>query len=142
MRGAFITVVLVCSALMPSAAVHSQDDKWDFAAPHKQRCSLGTMLDMNQCLADEYKKVDARLNDLYRRLIGSHADPSLLRKSQAAWIRFRDLDCEYASSGISADGSLRPFSDNACRIDLTEKRIRDLDGYLGLGGCNGCPPWK
>jgi uncharacterized protein YecT (DUF1311 family) len=141
MRRVLISAALASAALVPFGAAHPQDDKWDFAAPHKQHCSLGTMLDMNRCLADEYKKVDGRLNDSYRQLIGSLADPSLLRKSQAAWIRFRDLDCEYASSGITADGSLRPFSDNACRIDLTEKRIRDLERYLGWD-CNGCPPRK
>jgi uncharacterized protein YecT (DUF1311 family) len=139
-RRVLITAALTCCALTPLSA-YPQDDKWDFAIPLKDRCSLGTMLDMNRCLADEYWKVDARLNAIYRQLIGSLADPSSLRKSQAAWVRFRDLDCEYASSGISADGSLRPFSDNACRIDATEKRIRDLERYVGWD-CNGCPPRK
>jgi len=141
MRAVLTLVVVAFGALMASAFAFSQDDRWDFAAPHKKRCSLGTMLDMNRCLADEYKKVDARLNDVYRQLTASLADPSALRKSQAAWVKFRDLDCEYASSGITTDGSLRPFNDNACRIDMTEKRIRDLERYLQWD-CNGCPPRK
>jgi uncharacterized protein YecT (DUF1311 family) len=141
MRAVLSSIAVAFGALMVSTAALAQDGKWDFAAPHKQRCSLGTMLDMNQCLADEYKKVDARLNNVYTQLASSLADPSALRKSQAAWLRFRDMDCEYASSGISTDGSLRPFSDNACRIDMTEKRIRDLERYLQWD-CNGCPPRK
>lgn len=120
---------------------HGQDEKWDFALPHKNRCSLGTMLDMNRCLAEEYQKVDGRLDELYGQLTRSLADASALRKSQAAWVRFRDLDCEYASSGLPTWASLRPYSDNACRIDLTEKRIRDLEHYLA-SDCNGCPPRK
>jgi uncharacterized protein YecT (DUF1311 family) len=141
MRGVLISATLAYAVLLPLSVAHGQDDKWDFAAPHKQRCSLGTMLDMNRCLAEEYKKVDGRLNETYRQLTGVLADPGSLRKSQAAWVRFRDLDCEFASSGISAEGSLRPYSDNACRIDLTEKRIRELERYL-TWDCNGCPPRK
>ena len=139
MRAALVCVLLV--VFIPLRTAQSQDDKWDFAAPHKQHCSMGTMLDMNRCLADEYRKVDGRLNDLYRQLTGSLADPGALRRSQAAWIRFRDLDCEYSSSGITADGSLRPYSHNACLIDLTEKRIRDIERYLSWS-CDGCPPRK
>ena len=141
MRALLISATLTCAALVRLGVAHAQDDKWDFAAPHKDRCSLGTMLDMNQCLAEEYKKVDAELNDVYRQLTGSLADASALRKSQAAWVRFRELDCEYVSSGIGSGGSLKPFSDNACRIDLTEKRIRDLQRYL-TWDCNGCPARK
>lgn len=134
-------LVVVLTAFLVSTIAVAQDDKWDFAATHKQRCSLGTMLDMNECLADEYKKADARLNDVYRKLTASLADASALRKSQIALVRFRDLACEYESSGIDTYGSLRPFSDNACRIDKTEKRIRDLERYLAWD-CNGCPPRK
>src|SRR5688500_18978176 len=123
MRALLILAILTAAALTRVNVAHGQDDKWDFAVPHKDRCSVGTMLDMNRCLAEEYKKVDARLNDVYRQLSRSLADAGALRKSQAAWVRFRDLDCEYASSGIDSGGSLKPFSDNACRIDLTEKRI-------------------
>jgi uncharacterized protein YecT (DUF1311 family) len=141
MRALLISATLISAALGRLSVAHGQDDKWDFAVPHKDRCSLGTMLDMNGCLAQEYKKVDAKLNEVYRQLTRSLADPSALRKSQAAWVRFRDLDCEYASSGIDSGGSLKPFSDNACRIDLTEKRIRDLQRYL-TWDCNGCPARK
>jgi len=141
MSAVLSSIAVALGALMASTVALAQDEKWDFAAPHKKRCSLGTMLDMNQCLVDEYKKVDARLNDVYSQLTASLADPSALRKSQAAWLRFRDLDCEYASSGISTDGSLRPLSHNACRIDMTEKRIRDLERYRQWD-CDGCPRRK
>ena len=116
-------------------------DEWDFAAPHKNRCSVGSMLDMNQCMGTEYSKADARLNQLYKRLLLSLVDPRPLRRSQSAWIKFRDLDCLYSGSGISGGGSLAPLNDSACRIDKTEKRIRDLERYLEWN-CNGCPPRK
>lgn len=137
MHNAFRIALIVSIVLLGVDAARA-DDTWDFAAPHKQLCSVGSMLDMNKCLAAEYKKVDARLNDLYRQLFVSLVDPEPLRKSQKAWIRFRDLDCAYSNSGISADGSLRPFSDNACHIDKSEKRIRHLEQYIEWD-CNGCP---
>lgn len=96
---------------------------------------------MNACLSQEYTRVDQKLNASYARLVNSLRDPASLRKSQAAWIRFRDLTCEYENSGIGKDGSLYPYAQAACNIDLTEKRLRDLDRYLEWN-CNGCPPRK
>ena len=139
MRTAMMSSILLYLLLLPVGAVG--EDKWDFAAPHKQRCSVGSMLDMNECMETEYTKVDAKLNRLYKQLLSSLVDPESLRKSQAAWIKFRDLDCVYSGSGISTGGSLVSFNDNACRIDKMEKRIRDLERYLGWT-CNGCPPKK
>jgi uncharacterized protein YecT (DUF1311 family) len=136
-----IATVLVATVLLPQRAVRAEEDKWDFAAPYKQRCSTGTMLDMNECLAGEHAKVDARLNEVYKRLVGSLAQPESLRKAQTAWLRFRDLDCAYSSSGLTDGASLKPFSDNACLSDHAEKRIRELERYLSWD-CNGCPPLK
>ena len=96
---------------------------------------------MNACMAEEYWKSDARLNTLYQELIGVLENPAKLRQAQKAWLHFRDLSCEYESSGIGRDGSLYPFSVAACRIDLTENRVRDLERYLAQD-CNGCPPRK
>jgi uncharacterized protein YecT (DUF1311 family) len=96
---------------------------------------------MNACLASEYSLVDEQLNEKYKRLIQVLENGSSLKKAQVAWLHFRDLTCEYASSGIGRDGSLYSFAQSACLIDLTEKRIRDLDQYLEWN-CNGCPPRK
>jgi uncharacterized protein YecT (DUF1311 family) len=124
-------------ALAPIPA-HSGED-WDFSAPHKSRCSSGGQQDMNRCLDREYQHVHKRLNATYSRVLRDLQDTSQLRKAQAAWVRFRDLTCEYANSGITKEGTLYPFAQNACLIDLTEKRIRDLEQYLEWKS-NGCPP--
>jgi uncharacterized protein YecT (DUF1311 family) len=128
---------VLLGALLYAFATHAADD-WDFAAPHKERCSHGGQQQMNRCLGSEYHKVDARLNAAYKRLLALLEDPSKLRKAQAAWLRFRDRTCEYANSGIG-EGTLYPFAQAACYIDLTEKRIRDFQQYLEWD-CNGCPP--
>ncbi len=138
MLGLRLPVLLL---MMGSLAAHAAEE-WDFAAPQKNRCSVGTMLDMNRCLQEEQKKTDTRLNELYQTLLKLLQDPSSIRKAQAAWIRFRDLDCEYSLSGIEKDGSLRPFAANACLIDHAEKRIRDLQRYIDWNGGGGSPPFK
>ena len=120
-----------------SPTTHADD--WDFALLQKQRCGDGAQQQMNACMAEEYRKVDARLNSVYSELVAVLERPSALRKAQKAWLRFRDLSCDYETSGIGRDGSLYPFSLAACRIDLTAKRIRDLEQYLAWD-CNGCPP--
>ena len=129
-------LLLALSLLSPIA--HA-DDGWDFSAPHKARCSEGGQQQMNSCLAIEAEKADARLNEAYQGLVRALEDPSKLRKAQGAWLRFRDLTCEYENSGIGKAGSLYPFAQSACRIDLTEKRLRDLQQYIEWE-CNGCPP--
>lgn len=136
MRATVILLALLCTSVPAFAG-----DEWDFSMPHKNRCSDGGQLQMNECLAGEFKKVDAQLNADYKRLLAVLENPSKLKKAQSAWLRFRDADCEYASSGLGQEGSLSPFAQAACFIDLTEKRIRDLHRYIEWD-CNGCPPRK
>lgn len=133
-------LVFIIPMLFSSGAFAGYE--WDYAAPSKNRCSVGGQQDMNKCLADEYIKTDAKLNELYRKLIESLEDPEKLRNAQRAWIIFRDLSCEYSSSGIGKEGSLYSYAISACMIDKTEKRIKDLELYIEWGGCNGCPPLK
>ena len=133
-------VTILSLLLVMSASVRAGED-WDFSSPHKGRCSDGGQQQMNACLASEYSVTDRLLSEKYRRLIGVLEDNSSLKKAQVAWLRFRDLTCEYENSGIGRDGSLCSFAQSACLIDLTEKRIRDLDQYLEWN-CNGCPPRK
>lgn len=114
---------------------------WDFAKSSKDKCSDGTMIDMNSCLSNEYSRFDEKLNATYQNLVSLLEDKTKLKASQSAWLRFRDLTCEFANSGVDKAGSIYPFAQNACLIDLTAKRIRDLEEYLSWD-CNGCPPRK
>ena len=134
MRGLVISFALLH---LPLAAVAG--DEWDFAVPHKRRCSDGGQQQMNACMATAEASVNRRLNDAYKRLVVTLDDSSKLKKAQAAWLLFRDASCKYESSGIVEGESLYPFAMSACRIDLAEKRLRDLKQYLQWN-CNGCPP--
>jgi uncharacterized protein YecT (DUF1311 family) len=146
-------VILIAAFIFCVPAAHAGEE-WDFAKPHKDRCddisqkpcmnSPGTecvQQRMNACLANEYKKTDARLNADYKALLSVLEDPSKLKKAQNAWLRFRNLTCDYETSGVGTVGTLYPTAEAACYIDVTEKRIRDLQQYLRWE-CNGCPPRK
>jgi uncharacterized protein YecT (DUF1311 family) len=113
----------------------------DGAPAWLQRCGDGPQQQMNACMAEEYRQADARLNAVYGELTGMLENPSTLRQAQKAWLRFRDLSCEYETSGIGRDGSLYPYALAACRIGHTEQRIRELEQYLARD-CAGCPPRK
>ena len=111
---------------------------WDFAHDKKMKCSKGNMAEMNGCLAGEYAESDARLNAVYKHLLNALADPAPLRRAQVAWLRFRDSECEFEVPP-SRTGSEVPYSRNACLIDHTERRIRDLER---VQPCNGCVEFK
>ena len=125
--------------LLGAVEASAQED-WDFALRQKERCSIGTMRDMRRCLEGELRSSEARLNDEYQSLLRSLQNPEPLRQAQRAWLRFRELDCIYATSGIEKDGSLYPDAMTACMIDLDEKRIRDLQRFRSWDGAGA--PWR
>jgi hypothetical protein len=49
MRSWILAIALLSASLHASA-----DDEWDYAMPHKNRCSDGGQQLQNQCLATEY----------------------------------------------------------------------------------------
>jgi uncharacterized protein YecT (DUF1311 family) len=132
----FFFCLMVCSFAIAGNAQDTLD--WDFATPAKQGCSSGNMMQMNDCLATAYADTDSLLNALYKKLQKGLLKPTPLRKAQAAWLRFRDLHCEFHVPANS-EGSGTPYSRNSCLIDLTEKRILDLKRIIP---CNGCVEFK
>jgi len=111
---------------------------WDFASEYKDRCSNGSMMEMNECLAEARGNVERRLDTAYKRLSGALANPTPLLKSQQAWLRYREAQCKFEVPP-EWTGSAIPYSKNSCLIDHTERRIRDLER---VAPCNGCVEFK
>jgi uncharacterized protein YecT (DUF1311 family) len=132
-------VLLLILVTLLHSQVRASDG--DAAEPFKAKCSNGTMLEMNDCLTAEWKMLDGQLNKSYRVLLAELVDGRSLRSAQRAWLDFRDKECDYALSGLEKGGSLYPYALHSCRIDLTVKRLKDIDGHLAEK-CNGCPPRK
>jgi uncharacterized protein YecT (DUF1311 family) len=90
------------------------------------RCALLLMLVVGPVLAGgqdtrqaELTKADQKLNEVYQKILHRLAEPEQvkLKKSQRAWMAFRDLDCKWAFDAVPLD----------CMIDRTENRVRELE---------------
>jgi len=99
----------------------------------------GTQAEMNSCAYDTFEKADKELNRVYNELRKVKKEDKLflknLKKSQKAWIVFRDLDlkaqftCE--SGNIRACfGSMYALSFNSAKAELTNQRVKTLKGML------------
>ena len=114
-------LALLAGLVQPAFAADGQAR----AAAKVARCSDGTMTAMSQCLERERQESDARLNLVYGKLNQALAEPLRLRDAQRAWIAFRDLECRFRR--VNVGGTLQGFSANSCLVDLTEKRIAELE---------------
>lgn len=124
------------------------EDGWDYAFPIGEKCGetgsdgipVGQM-GANFCMANALKVADAKMNAAYKNLISVLVDEKMLRDSQRSWLKFRDLECKLRTSGMSEGSGTQYFVDS-CNLDLTLKRIKDLN-HLDTGSyCNGCPVRK
>ena len=129
------TTLLVCSFLstlfVPCAAL-----ALDCQNPQ-------TQTDMNQCassdLARETKKINKTYNDFRTKL--NSAQKQQLKEVQLAWIKFKDLACQFEASGIEG-GSAHSMVLASCLSEKTLQRNKELEA---LGNCQegdlSCPSW-
>lgn len=91
-----------------------------------------TQLEINRCADLEYQAVDLKLNQVYQQLranINNSYEEKQLINAQLAWLKFRDLNCEYAADKYKG-GSIQPFIYSSCLTQLTKERVRHLESYL------------
>jgi uncharacterized protein YecT (DUF1311 family) len=103
-----------------------------------------TQAEMNQCAAADYATVDGELNKVYNdyRSRLTEVQKRQLGDAQLAWIRFRDLSCEFESSGVKG-GSAHPFVLQSCLAAMTRARIQQLSTLAGCEeGDLTCPAPK
>ncbi len=92
-----------------------------------------TTLEMRHCASQSYEKADKQLNQVYRQL-KPKLSPSRQKKlveTQLAWIEFRDKNCKFEASHVEG-GSLEPVLELLCLVEMTEERVKDLQGYSNL----------
>jgi uncharacterized protein YecT (DUF1311 family) len=100
-------------------------------------------MDMNVCADKSFQKADAELNALYKtikeRLAGDPETTNLLVAAQRDWVSFRDVECKFASSGVSG-GSIYPTIYAQCLEQLTNARVETFKAYLDCEeGDLSCP---
>ena len=92
--------------------------------------------EMNSQARKELKKADAELNRVYKEVIALLPDEKaveLMRKSQRAWLTFRDADATSHADAMRG-GSAAPLLFYGQQAQLTRSRIKQLQRYLDLYG--------
>jgi uncharacterized protein YecT (DUF1311 family) len=98
-----------------------------------------TTPDTNACAAVELKSAEAKLNQVYQRVLKAldkpdapHEPYSEMRKSlveaQRAWVKFREADC-HAVYLKHASGTIRTVMHIGCMQGHAEKRTKELEDY-------------
>jgi len=87
-----------------------------------------TQAEMNICAGHELEQTNATINNLYKETMAKYdaEGQDLLRKSERAWIVFRDAECDFRTSG-SKGGSIWPLVHAQCLTELTRARIKQLE---------------
>ncbi|HEU5235697.1 MAG TPA: lysozyme inhibitor LprI family protein [Pyrinomonadaceae bacterium] len=87
--------------------------------------------EMNICAGKEYKSADAELNQVYQKLssILNDEEKSQLKEAENAWIRYRDLNCEFVADQYKG-GSIRPMIHGLCLADVTRNRTAELRNQI------------
>ena len=88
---------------------------------------------MNACADQSFKKADAELNAVYKKLQSRKNDDAeaakLLIAAERAWVLFRDAECEFDAAD-NLGGSIYPMVYSGCLERLTQARIDQLNRYL------------
>jgi uncharacterized protein YecT (DUF1311 family) len=87
-----------------------------------------TQAQMDACAANEYRAATDTINNLYKETFRRY-DPQgqdLLRKSERAWISFRDAECDFRTDG-NKGSTIWPMVHAQCLTELTRVRIKQLE---------------
>ena len=93
-----------------------------------------SQLQINQDTYKRYQALDKKLNATYQRalkevLVIDGTERNLIIETQKVWIKFRDMHCKTANKAIQG-GTSYTASYNQCLIEMTEKRIKELECYI------------
>ena len=124
------------------------DVSWDYSLEYQKECFDSEVKDHpvsqmegNSCIAEALQRSDAELNSLYRSLLSVLEEKKMLQDSERAWIDFRNKECKLRNSGMG-EGSATQFLLDSCFLDMTLKRIKDLQLLEDNLNCMGCPVRK
>ena len=83
--------------------------------------------EMSACAEDEFDRTDKVLNKVYQDTLKGLDDHGrdLLKKSERAWVVFRDAECTYQNES-NEGGSIYPMVYAGCQTTLTKDRIKQL----------------
>jgi uncharacterized protein YecT (DUF1311 family) len=93
-----------------------------------------TQYDLNQSNCNELNAANKMLNSTYQKVLNRHksnaAETSAIKKSQKAWLAFRDAQLEAIYPGADNFGSSYPMCFCIESTALAEARIQQLSQWL------------
>jgi uncharacterized protein YecT (DUF1311 family) len=136
-----LLLVMVCVPAF-GAAQEVCSDSWN--NNWKEKCDQGGFQEMSRCFGEQIAQADKELNRLYSELRQDLVDPKPLVSAQRAWLRFRDAECVYDTSGYDCNSGIAgacSLSAGLCQMKLACDRIKQLRLHTE-NKCDGCPPRK
>lgn len=94
--------------------------------------SAQTQQEMNAEAVAEFAKADKELNEVYAKVLDVLDDMAKekLKRSQRAWVVFRDSEADFRADAESRGGSMYPLVHETVRSHLTRERVKALKEYL------------
>jgi len=91
--------------------------------------SGGVTVDMLDCIGEETKRQDARLNKAYKEAMPqlSPARKKQLQDAQRAWIKYRDANCNFYADPDG--GTMATVISNDCFMSTTASRAKELEAF-------------
>jgi uncharacterized protein YecT (DUF1311 family) len=125
----YLALVLLIASI-PSLAQHSEQ----YRACSDKAKAQG---EMNVCASEESARIDAQLNDVYRKLLSQAASQqegvAKIKAAERAWIAYRDsyIDAMYPARDKQAEyGSIYPMEVDLLRAKLTQQQVAALKELL------------
>ena len=127
-------VMIICLAVLWNGQLLAAPAKDDDLSKEYSDCidkaSQGVTAEMFECNGEELDRQDARLNDVYKKLISklSPDRKKALLKAQRAWIKFREANCD--SWFDPQGGTAARMNSSGCLLTMTATRAKELEGML------------
>lgn len=119
----------------PKDSQHDQSSNGDISMLRSSygeciKASGGVVPEMQACIEDEFDYQDARLNNVYRRLLERSEESKKieLESSQKQWLAERDSKCGWDAG---EEGQGQRIEANDCFLEMTAKRAGELEAMAG-----------
>jgi uncharacterized protein YecT (DUF1311 family) len=88
--------------------------------------------EMNAEAAESFKKADKELNEIYAKVLANLDEEAKenLKKSQRAWVAWRDAEAAFRADAEARGGSMWPLIHEGVRGRLTKERVKSLKELL------------
>jgi uncharacterized protein YecT (DUF1311 family) len=117
----------VIAVFVISLATARAESACDAYGEEYQTCRDGNTRQIVECVTKLYKGWEKRLDAAQRKLLAMETEPTrtaALKKSQAAWLAYRNENCEWYEAG---EGTIHRIWGSECMRRMTACRALELE---------------